>query len=248
MMRNGGKQPKLLSLGFGLLIAMGFSQLAFAGLLYPGGLPHPDAIPGWSGTVPLVNSTNSLHYGDIEYAVFKALDFPWAEDTPNGGVAAGEFVYAFQVHNIQSTDITQFAAGLADLGPPLFPAHHGDGSDDNEEVQLGDQDYVPGTGQIPSSSQVTNSVLYGAANGSSVRFNFNSGPMDSRLNSGEWSAVLFYTSPWGPRWDNASTTTGAGQSRIPAPENGVIPEPSSVVLGSFGLLTLIIRGRRRVLK
>jgi hypothetical protein len=133
---------------------------------------------------------------------------------------------------------------LADIGPPLFPLHHGDGVDDAESVNSGDQDFIAGTGQSPNSSSVSSSALYGAASGSSVRWNF-AGTMPARLNSGETSAVLFYTSPWAPRWDNGSTTSGAGQSRIPGPEEGrlqpFIPEPSSAALAMLALVPMLWR-------
>lgn len=246
MMRNSGVRSSLFLIAFALWLSLQVPQLATAGLLFPGGLPHPNAIPGSSGTVQLVNVDIANtptppgpagYYGDIEYAVFTAPNFAIAfpgEDNSTGGVAAGEFVYAYQVYNAGFRgDIVQFSAGLADIGPPIAPNHHGDGIDDAESVNLGDQDFIAGTGQAPSSSSVTPSSLYGAASGSSVRFNF-AGPVASRLNSGEASAVLFYTSPWAPRWENGSTTTGQGQSRIPGPEEGrlqpFIPEPSSLLL------------------
>jgi hypothetical protein len=247
MMRNSGDRSLIL-IAFALVFSLGVSQLATAGLLFPGGLPHPDAIVGSSNSVPLIDEPSLTHYGDIEHAVFTAANFALAfpgEDNPNGRVAAGEFVYAFQVYNNGArSDIVQFSAGLADVGPPLFPLHHGDGVDDAESVNTGDQDFIAGTGQVPNSSSVSSSALYGAASGSSVRWNF-AGAMPARLNSGEWSAVLFYTSPWAPRWDNGSTTTGAGQSRIPGPEEGrlqpFIPEPSSLGLALLALVPMVLR-------
>jgi hypothetical protein len=254
MMRNSGVRSLLILIGFALWAGVAKPQLAAAGLLYPGGLPHPNAIAGASGTVMLEHDadnnpgTANQYYGDIEYSVFTAANFALAfpgEDNSLGGVAAGEFVYAFQVYNAGVRgDISQFAAGLADIGPPLFPFHHGDGIDDAESVNLGDQDFIAGTGQVPSSMQVSASALHGASSGSSVRFNF--GPtVPARLNSGEWSAVLFYTSPWAPRWDNGSTTTGQGQSRIPGPEEGrfqpFIPEPSSLALVFVALVAMSLR-------
>lgn len=257
MMRNSGVLSVFILLGFALWVSVAQPQHAMAGLLFPGGLPHPNAIAGSSGTAPLVNvdAANTPtppgpngYYGDVEYAVFTAANFAAAfpgQDNPNGGVAAGEFVYAYQVFNAGFRgDIVQFSAGLADIGPPLFPNHYGDGLDDAESVNSGDQDFIAGTGQAPNSLTVSSSSIYGAASGSSVRFNF-AGPVASRLNSGETSAVLFYTSPWAPRWDNGSTTTGQGQTRIPGPEEGrlqpFIPEPSSLVLALFALAGMTMR-------
>jgi hypothetical protein len=247
MTRNGGVL-RLVAIGFASWLGVTALQTASAGPLFPNAL----AIPGSSNSVELRHDPAGVnqYYGDIEYAVFTAANFGLAfpgQDTPNGGVAAGEFVYAFQVFNAGTRgDIAQFTAGLADIGPPLNPLHHGDGVDDAESVNAGDQDFIAGSGQDPSSSQVTASVLYGASSGSSVRFNF-AGSSAARLNSGELSSILFYTSPWAPRFENGSTATGAGMSRIPGPEEGriqpFIPEPSSLAL-AVGALCALLMGRR----
>jgi hypothetical protein len=249
MMRGCGVFRSLLSICFALCLSI----QASAALLFPGGNPHPNALPGWSGTVQLLDSASgNQYYGDIEFAVFNAASFAVAfpgQETPNGGVAANEAIYAFQVFNAGTRgDISQFTAGLSDVGPPLFPFHFGDGLDDNESVNLGDQDYIAGTGQDPGLT----SVIPGAPNGHSVRFNFVGLNAAARLNAGEWSSVLFYTSPWGPGRDNGSTATGAGQSRIPGPEEGkpvpqgFIPEPGTFVLLSLAALSLVCTRARKV--
>jgi hypothetical protein len=157
-------------------------------------------------------------------------------------------VYAFQFINAGTRgDITSVSMGLADLGGLAFPNFWGDGTDDNELVNPGDQDFIQGTGQSPSFSQVIGSILH-APNGSSARFQFNDGTAASHLGTGESSAILYYTSPYGPLFDNGSTTTGQGQSRIPAPEVGVpgggIPEPSTLLM-SLSVLGLTALRRRR---
>jgi hypothetical protein len=200
------------------------------------------ALASLSGIVPLLDSSAAnFHYGDIEYAVFNSpswqVAFPGA-NTPNGGVTANEVVYAFQVtdNGGRMNGITQFTAGIADLGPPLNPLHHGDGLNDDELVTTGDSSYVVGTGAAPSAV---------SAIGSSVPWRF----LGASAIKSTTSAVLFYTSPYGPTWDNGSTTTGAGQSRIPAPEVGVpipeggIPEPSTITLAFLAVLGAM--GRRR---
>jgi hypothetical protein len=250
MNRSYGDQLWAIALAFAVFVGTGSLQPAVAGLLFPGGNPHPLAITGSSGIVPLLDtSAGNLHYGDIEFAVFNfagwAAAFPGA-NTPNDGLGNKEAFYAFQVIDNGATDgITQFSAGLADLGPLLFPQHFGDGGDDNELVNAGDQGVVAGTGQAPTFIQLTPSALYGAVNGSSVKYNFTGA---ARLQN-ETSAVVFYSSPWGPRWDNGSTTSGAGQSRIPAPEQGLIPEgnipePSSLALVSLAAIGWAVRRRR----
>ena len=138
----------------------------------------------------------NLHYGDVEFAVFNAATwsvlFP-GQDTPSGGVVAGEAVYAFQVfdNGAKPAGITQFSAGLSDILP------FGDLTFDNELVTTGDSDYIAGTGQDPNQVSPI---------GSSVPWKF----LGANAINSEGSSVLFYTSPFGPRWDNGGTTSGAG--------------------------------------
>jgi hypothetical protein len=212
-------------------------QPVVAGPLFPGGNPHPNALPGTSGSVPLLDTNmGNLHYGDVEFAVFNAATwsvlFP-GQDTPSGGVGAGEAVYAYQVFDNGAipAGITQFSAGLSDILP------FGDLTFDNEQVTTGDSDYIAGTGQDPNQVSPI---------GSSVPWKF----LGASAIKSEGSSVLFYTSPFGPRWDNGSTTSGAGASRIPAPEFGVlvpegfVPEPSALVLASLALCGAAIWRRR----
>lgn len=237
MMRNGGLQLGFVALGIIALLGVGAGH-SFAGPLYPGGLPHPLAITNFSGTVPLIHDPGNQHYGDVEYAVFTAANWITAfgaEDTPNLGVAAGETVYAYQVINAGTRgNISQFTAGLGDFAP------HGDLTFDDELVGPGDQDFIAGAFQAPNISQVTPTA---------VRWIFDDGTPASNLNAGESSAILFYTSQYGPLWDNGSTTTGQGASRIPAPEVGVpgggIPEPSTLLLASLCGVGFTAIGRRR---
>jgi hypothetical protein len=249
MIRNSGVRLQIFAASLAFFVSTLALQSVVAGPLFPNAL----AVPGFSGTVPLLDAGNAnLHYGDVEFAVFTSANFALAfpgQDTPNGGVAAGESVYAYQFYNNGAKgDITQFSAGLADIGPPVFPLQFGDGNDDFEAVNAGDQDYIAGTGQDPNLTSVIASAIYGATNGSSVRYNF-VGAVGNRVNAGEWSSILFYTSPSGPRWDNGGTTSGSGQSRIPAPEFGInengLPEPTSFVLAALGMLAWFGCGRRR---
>lgn len=245
MTRIYWNQLQLFAVAFALCVALSAIQPASAGLLLGNGNA------ALSGTVPLLDSSmGNLHYGDIEYAVFNSAGFTAAfpgENTPNGGATdPNEVIYAFQVYDngAKPIGIFQFSAGLADLGPPALPLHHGDNEDDNELVTAGDADFVALGGQSPDFTQVIASALH-APSGSNVKWTF------AESLKSEWSAVLYYTSPNGPRWDNGSTTTGAGQSRIPAPEVGVpvpegeIPEPSSLMLAAAALIGLSAMRRQR---
>jgi hypothetical protein len=230
MMCNGRVQLRFLAIACALLSSVVLVRPTEAALLFG----HAQA--SLSGTVPLLDTNaGNLHYGDVEYAVFSAPNFQIAfpgSDTPNGGVTAGEVVYAYQVidNGAKMQGITQFSAGISDLGPPANPLQYGDGIDDDELVVTGDSSFVVGTGVAPNQVSPI---------GSAVPWKF----LGASAIKNSTSAVLFYTSPYGPRWDNGSTTSGAGQSRIPGPEVGV-PEPSGLALASFMLIGFAAWRRR----
>ena len=264
MMRNGGIQLiSRIATGFILCVGIGVAQPSMAATI---GILSGHALATVSGRVPLMADTDGntatapdLYYGDIDYAVFKAADFLTAfptATTPNGGLGAGEIVYAYQAYyegNLPGVpSLSSFSAGLADQGPSLgaaFMFQHGDGVNDDENVTSGDQSFVPGGSgslagtQDPQSTQVPSASPYPG----SVKFNFTT---TFALNGGETSTVLFYTSPWGPEWDNGTTSHAQGASRIPSPLEGrltpFIPEPSSLALASLAMFGWAACGRRRV--
>jgi hypothetical protein len=266
MMRNGGVQRiRRIATGFALCIGIGVAQPSMAATI---GILSGHALATVSGRVPLMADTDGdgttapdLYYGDIDYAVFRAADFLTAfpsATTPNGGLGLGEIVYAYQVYyegNLPGVpSLSSFSAGLADQGPSLgaaFMFQHGHGlPNDDENVTTGDQSFInnsvggslAGT-QNPQSTQVPGGSPYPG----SVKYNFLS---SFALNGGETSTVLFYTSPWGPEWDNGTTSHAQGASRIPSPLEGrltpFIPEPSSLALASLAMIGWAACGRRRV--
>jgi hypothetical protein len=259
MMRNGGVHRRHIATGFVFFLSLAVGQLATAGTI---GILNGHADATVSGRVPLMADTDGnpatapdFYYGDIDYAVFKADDFlvhfPTATTT-NGGLLNDEIVYAFQVYyegNLPGVpSLSSFSAGLADQGPSLGPAfqfQHGHGlPNDNENVTSGDQNFVSigGGTQNPLNTQVPSASPWPG----SVKFNFLSG---NKLDGGETSTVLFYTSPWGPEWDNGTTSNAVGASRIPSPLEGkldpFIPEPSSLALAVLALAGMAMRRSNR---
>lgn len=242
-----------------LLICLALGASALLSTPAAGGLLLGDGNAVASATIPLIAATDNVHFGDLEWAVYEAndfaLSFPGA-DTPNGGVANGEWVYAFQVfdNGAKTTGITRFSAGMGDVGPgnPLPTTQgYGDGIDDDEQVNPGDAHYVAGTGSDPLKAPTLVLGLAAQVTSTSVVFNF-AGPNSLK---NEWSPVLFYTSPWAPGFDNGTTTPAlqnvgfGGAVRIPSPEEGriqpFIPEPSSFILTMIAVAGLGLRRGRK---
>lgn len=185
----------------------------------------------------LLSSSSTFDAGatTVDYAVYApgsfALSFP-GEDSPNGGVAAGEFTYAYQIAELPNYGgITQFSVGLADAAP------NGDLVDDDELVNEGDESYVLGSGTAPSTQFIS---------ASSVRADF-----ASLIGT---SAVLYFTSPYGPEIDNATTDWSAffGLGAVASPDANYVsshmPEPSSMALAVLAGVVLASWRRRFALK
>jgi hypothetical protein len=194
------------------------------------GLLSGQGLEGWSGSVGLP-SGYGFDYGSLAYAVFAPNTFGTlfsGSDTENGGVAAGEYVYAYQLKNLNTMGpVSQFSVGLADLAGGN-PPKHGDGIDDLEDVIDGDESYVAGSGVSPSGSFATFN--------NSVRFDFTPALGNAT------TAVMFFTSQYGPEWDNSTTNiTLGGSVAVPSPDAnsvGTTPEPSAFVLAVLAAVVL----------
>jgi hypothetical protein len=178
---------------------------------------HPDAYGGWTGTVAFNNGLG-LH-GTLDYAVFTAGQFN-ANFSGLGYVPSDAVVYAYQLFNddAPALDISRLTVD------DVLPAS-GIGS-------FNLNTYTPG-GIAPTGASFV---------GGDARWTFNNEIPPSTSSFG-----LAYSSPNLPENTIGIVIDGGTPAlvlEIPAPSDIPIPEPTSLVLLSLGLLLIGRRGRR----
>lgn len=199
----------------------------------------------WQGTVAYNRTTlaNTIQ-GDLEFAVFAPDDFQsFLNDTLGGpppfDPAPGEVVYAYQLLNVTATPgVSNISVGLdvidipGTVSPPSF-------------ISTG-----AGNEQAPS---------IGEYNGTSMvwRFMDNAATgVDERINTGEQSPILIFSSAYLPELDNLTINSGVAGTpayfdSVPSIGSNLsqgVPEPASAVLLLIGCASLIgtVRRQRRV--
>jgi hypothetical protein len=210
-------------LGFAAVALLVASSTCHAGPLPADG----NAIPGWQGSVAYVSAQGPLNLNAaVEYAVyapnpgaskFDATFGPGADPT-NGA----HYVYAYQVYNLSSafTGVIQLSVGL----------------DGDEPISSLDSLPILGIDPLtaafnPAGGPPFSNVLwkdYGAANG--------------RVNSGQNSSILFFTSPFGPEFDDGAIQANLPNltHQLPSPT----PEPSTLLLAGLAVALSPLFGRR----
>jgi len=167
----------------------------------------------------------TLFAADIEYCVYAPGKFTERPAFSGESVDPTHFVYAYQIAEVydgfygqDSGYINQFSVGLSDL---------------NECAE--NASYVTATGTAPTSD---GEIVTG-----SVKWVFQPGVFSSSSTSYPTapSAVLYFTSPHEPEWDNA-TATGAGYDTQSMPSPA--PEPATVAMLALGA-AFVLRIRRR---
>lgn len=211
------------TLGFAAVALLVASSTAMAGPL-PG---DANALPAWQGSVAYASAMGPLSLdAAVEYAVYAPnpgfsnfdTSFGPGADPTNGA----HYVYAYQVYNFASalTGVIQLSVGL----------------DGNEPISSLDSLPILGLDPLtaafnPAGGPPFSNVLwkdYGAANG--------------RVNSGQNSSILFFTSPFGPEMDDGALLANLPNLTHPLPSP--TPEPSTLVLVGLAVALCPIYGRR----
>jgi hypothetical protein len=175
----------------------------------------PAALPSWTGTRGFYQTDGTYTLDvTVDYAVFAPGAYAGVD--PSGG---SEYVYAYQVRNLidlNSVEISTLTVGIL----PLTGAH-------NLNV---DSTYALLGGLTPSTVSMSSS---------SARWFFGADTIDA----GEWSEVLLFTSPNGPRWLSGSVADGGLSDRqaMPSPT----PEPMTLALLTLGGAALVGSAARR---
>ena len=214
--------------------------IAFAGPL----ATDPNAIPGVQGSSAFFGTNVSITHwvrADVEYAVYApgmfgtsaALGFPGAVD-PSGGT---DYVYAYEIFNqpvVPPTPNPDMLGGELAGDEPLGGA--GFSAIPAGSTRVGNYSFNPEFGVIPGLSRF---VPLGDPK---TQANWVFG--NPTLGPGLHSDILFFTSPYAPRYITSSIIGGnatSASATLPTP----IPEPATLSLALLGLLGLLLRAAMR---
>ena len=167
----------------------------------------------------------------VEYAVYERDQFDISYPTNTLAAATGtQYVYAYQIFN----DLDPHAGWPVHTGNEDYVQPFSVGLNDGDE-DAANAGYVAGTGTVaPLSSNLT------SASAAWTFFVFRGA--GSRILYGDYSTVLYYTSPFAPEWDH-STVQGTNAvtlyDSLPSP----LPEPSTLLLLTAGFAAVCRRKR-----
>jgi hypothetical protein len=227
LQRSGRRDAAILMIGLALsLIAAAETR---AGLLPSDGY----ALSGFHSSTTTLTRTGSggkVFNFHIEYAVYEKDQFA-ASMLNNPNLVAGQipsdgnqYVYAYEVFNEESSNCvaTQLSVGLDSYTQSASIGIVGDG------------------GEAPSGTTILNNsaVWYFAAASNAV------------ISPNNHSEILIFTSPFGPKWRNATIGNSAGAPLTTPSSNYVpspVPEPATLLLLAItGAVFLTARVVRRM--
>ncbi|OHB79535.1 MAG: hypothetical protein A2W31_07210 [Planctomycetes bacterium RBG_16_64_10] len=217
-----------------------------------GPLPSdPAALAPWQGTqsflatlvipdipVPPIVIPDPTLRADVEFAVYAPGSFSTSAALGNPADPSGgeQYVYAYQVFNLPTTNpaqrgvpISELSVGFLDLPP------QGDGVNDDEQPQnIG---FLPGFGLPDAAPTAAFNQTGSDIEAANWRFEVELPP----ANTSSWSTVLIYTSPFGPEWDRGSLLGGgmSDKQRLPSPT----PEPATLALALLAGACLVLYQR-----
>jgi len=178
------------------------------------------AMPAWQGTQQFyaTSGVETLQV-DVEYAVYAPGNYSLSGTDPSGGT---QFVYAYQVFNdlLGNAPVSTFSVGL---DPTANVANIG------SDAGSGTLGGTAPTASAFSGTPPTSAVWY-----------FYLNTIDPPPTN-EHSAVLLFTSPYGPKWAPASVLNSglSNKQNLPSP----LPEPATVMLMLAGSAVALLRRR-----
>jgi hypothetical protein len=200
---------------------------AFAGLLGTGQSYPRTGGGNWEGTGTFYNSVSGLK-GNVDWAVFTASNFSSLFPDLSYSPTANELVYAYQVFNTGTVNISLETVALLSGAPADNDGYFTAGS-------------PPMTGQAPFDSSITaTQVIWDFKDYRPAGNNYNIIP-------GDHSTGLAFSSIRAPRSDFSITVDGGTSATavVGGPGATSIPEPSTLILLSIVAVVFgFIRSRR----
>jgi hypothetical protein len=220
-MVNSWSGAKRVVVGVGIVFLVGVS--AWGGPVVGPLVSDPNAMLAWQGTQGFydvdVGSGATLDV-DVEYAVYAPGQYGKSGTDPSDGA---HYVYAYQVFNdlAGNAPVSSFSVGL---DPAANVASIGSDA---------------GSGTLGGTAPTT-SAFSGTPPTSAVWY-FSSNTIDPPPPN-EYSTVLLFTSPYGPRWAPGSLLDSGLSDRqdLPSPT----PEPATLALMALGGVGMLARRRR----
>jgi len=183
-------------------------------------------LPGWHGTQTTWNSALKVQ-ATIEYAVYAPGMFDQSVllGNPVDISLDSDYVYAYEV-SAATAPLVFLSISTVPGAIPM--SYVGTGHVDNWTS--------PNLGQAPNAE-----IFNAGVSVVNARWTFNSPLLPDTTG---FSNILFFTSPFGPQWNNASISAGGIQintTTLPSP----VPEPATLTLAAIALVFLLAVGRRR---
>ncbi|HET6441581.1 MAG TPA: PEP-CTERM sorting domain-containing protein [Phycisphaerae bacterium] len=220
-MVNSWSGAKRVVVGVGIVLLVGVS--AWGGPAMGPLVSDPNAMPAWQGTQGFYDVSSGMTLDvDVEYAVYAPGNYGLSGTDPSGGA---HYVYAYQVFNDLAGDapVSSFSVGL---DPTANASNLGSDA---------------GSGTMPVGTAPTTSAFSGSPATSAVWY-FSSNTIDPPPTN-EYSTVLLFTSPYGPKWAPASLLDSGLSDRqdLPSP----MPEPATAMLLLVGVAASLFARRHR---